>query len=35
MVQFSKNVLKTSERIDKVSDPLHFLKDQTSHYINI
>ncbi len=36
MVQFSKNVKKkSSERIDEVSDPLYFLKDQTSHYINI
>ncbi len=32
MVQFSKNVFKSSERIDEVSDPLYFLKDQTSHY---
>ncbi len=33
MVQFSKNVKKKiNERIDKVSDPLYFLKDQTSHY---
>ncbi len=37
MVQFSKNVKKkkNNERIDEVSDPLYFLKDQTSHYINI
>ncbi len=27
--------LKSSERIDEVSDPLYFLKDQTSQYINI
>ncbi len=33
MVQFSKK--KRSERIDEVSYPLYFLKDQTSHYINI
>ncbi len=37
MVQFTKNsfFLKSSERIDEVSDPLYFLKDQTSQYINI
>ncbi len=34
MVQFSKNV-KKAVKIDEVSDPLYFLKDQTSHYINI
>ncbi len=31
MVQFSKK----KKRFDKVSEPLYFLKDQTSHYINI
>ncbi len=35
MVQISKNVKKSSKRIDEVSDPLYFLKDQISHYINI
>ncbi len=35
MVPFSKNFKKNNERIDEVSDPLYFLKDQTSHYINI
>ncbi len=25
---------KSSEKMYEVSDPLHFLKDQTSHYIN-
>lgn len=35
MVQFSKNVKKNNERLDEVSEPLYFLKDQTAHYINI
>ncbi len=26
---------KNNERIDEVSDPLYFLKDQTLHYINM
>ncbi len=33
MVQFSKK--KNNERINEVSDPLYFLKDQTLYYINI
>ncbi len=31
----SLKIFKSSERTDEVSDPLYFLKDQTSHYINI
>ncbi len=34
MAQFSKNGKKKYERIE-ARDPLYFLKDQTSHYINI
>ncbi len=30
-----KKKKKSSERFAEVSDPLYFLKDQTSHYINI
>ncbi len=30
-----KMLKKSSKRIDEVSDPLYFLKDQISHYINI
>ncbi len=35
MVKFTNFFFFFSERIDEVSDPLYFLKDQTSHYINI
>ncbi len=36
MVQFTKNEnIKNNQIIDEVRDPLYFLKDQTSLYINI